>query len=343
MIIGVLVGLCFEVWAVYWILREGDFMGLIWSLLATIIVRFVYYANNYIISFWRILIIFIIIPILAFIVRQYIRKESTQKKIKLRKAIYPGTNHKDLGLRKLINLRSIFEPKEIIGESNVSNMVKPIFDSAFAICREFGFEENGYFNYHYKNKIIDIYHLHQDKSELDSFSPGKTCVVNYKGTRVFDCTIRMSGSIKLETYIHGDWENYFNLLKKRIKDNTNASALCERIYKLMMNRTGVSQLAIVKKDSYAKAPEFNKIYNKYTYTFTDNDIEIVFFTTDNDIIGSAVKIKYKNEEVFDAIHYRPKYCTKTTPYSTNTRCNQYKRGQWERYLEEVFEKYEVHT
>ena len=230
-------------------------------------------------------------------------------------------------------------PKEFIGKSEVSNKIKPIFDSAFAICREFGFEEYGYFNYHYKDKIIDIFHINQNNSELDAFSPGKQVAVNYKGNMVFDCTIRMDGSIKLTKFENGEWKKYFNALENKIQNNIDASRLCTKVYSLMMNKIVFAKLATVKKDSYAKPPEFDKLYNKYTYTFNDDIIEIECATTDNDIIGSAVKIKYKNEEVFDATHYRPNYCTNATPYSTNTRCNLYKRGIWEDYVKELEKKY----
>ena len=99
MIIGILVGLGFEGWSVYCLLSEGDFMCLIWSLLATIIVRFVFYANNRKASFWFILVVFLVIPILAYIVKQYLKKESTQQKMKICKSIHSGANTKSVDLK----------------------------------------------------------------------------------------------------------------------------------------------------------------------------------------------------------------------------------------------------
>lgn len=101
---------------------------------------------------------------------------------------------------------SLFSKAEKINASELSDQIKPVFVTAYNICREFGFEEGKYFNYQYKDKSITIRHSCLENTEtVDAFSPGEMVCIDYKGHCVFDCTIKLNGNIKSKVFEAGDY------------------------------------------------------------------------------------------------------------------------------------------
>ena len=231
----------------------------------------------------------------------------------------------------------LFRREEKIYTSELSDRIKPIFVDAYHICIEFGFEEGKYFNYRYKDKSIIISHSCLDNGEkVEPFSSGKKVYIVYKGCCVFDCMIKLNGDIKLNVFETGEWTNYFSLLEERRKLTLSARTLLSELYKY-----GDSLFAIGRG---GKVPGVNS----YTYSFSDRGISISYDQdlygswkyADNEIVvkfdrnekknvASAAVIIYKGKKVFDAVHFFPSI---HRPHSSNTKCNVYKKGNWEQYL-----------
>ncbi len=225
--------------------------------------------------------------------------------------------------------------KETIFNSKLSEKVRPVFEDAYAICAEFGSEEGKYYDYRYKNKIIDVTHT-SFGDNINAFGSGKEVTIVFKEKPVFDCTIKTNGTIVLKLFEAGDWENYFEVLKKRVRDTKDASKMCSELYALMSD-PGLKNIVSKRESYFHKPPNYNKRYIKDEYTYKDGRIEIVFLR-DDDTVASSAKIRYRGREVFDAVHHYP---SDRRPQSSNTRCDLYKRGEWENYIRELKAKYNV--
>lgn len=230
----------------------------------------------------------------------------------------------------------LFSKSEKINASELSDRIKPIFVSAYEICREFGFEEGKYFNYTYKDKTIIIRHSCLEKNKtIDAFSPGKTVNIDYKGRCVFDCTIMLNGDIKSKIFETGEWTRYFSLLEEMRKTTLSARNLLNSLYEF-----GDNHLFAIGRDK--KVPgansngySFNNGKISITYdlyggwTFADNKIKVKFDRNEKRNVASAAVITYMREIVFDAVHFFP---SNQRPFSSNTNCKVYKRGNWEKHL-----------
>ncbi len=229
-----------------------------------------------------------------------------------------------------------FSKAEKINASELSDRIKPIFVTAYDICREFGVEEGKYFNYQYRDNSIIIRHscLENNKS-VDAFSPGKFVHIDYKGRCVFDCTIRLNGDIKSKVFETGEWTKYFSLLEEQRKTNISARTLLSTLYEF-----GGNHLFAIGRDR--KVPGANSngyslnngqisiTYNLYGgWTFVDNKMKVKFDRDEKKNVASAAVVTFLGEIVFEAVHFFP---SNQRPFSSNTNCKVYKKGNWEKHL-----------
>lgn len=233
----------------------------------------------------------------------------------------------------------LFSKSEMINASELSNRIKPIFVTAYDICREFGFEEGKYFNFLYKDKTITINHSCLENSKtVDAFSPGKYVHIEYKGHCVFDCTIKLNGTIKSKVFEAGEWTSYFSLLNNQIRANLSATKLLNELYLF-----GGNDLFAIGRDRLVPGANTNgysfnngKIsitYDLYSgWTYADNKMKIKFDRNEKKRVASAAVITYMGKIVFNAVHFFP---SNTRPFSSGTKCKVYKNGNWEKHLSDA--------
>ena len=65
------------------------------------------------------------------------------------------------------------------------------------------------------------------------------------------------------------------------------------------------------------------------WTFADNEMKVKFERDEKKNVASAAVITFMGEIVFNAIHFFP---SNQRPYSSNTNCEVYKKGNWEKHL-----------
>ena len=228
-----------------------------------------------------------------------------------------------------------------INASELSNQIKPIFESVYSICREFGYEDGEYCNFLYKDQNIIIRHSPIKNGTSDAFGPGNQVRVEYKGQCVFNCLIKLNGDIKLIIFESGEWKRHFVFLEDTLKLTLLAREKLEQYYKL--NRIFYS---IAQKNAQNKGVK-NISYNYYRncsfnagkckvnydiengYLFTDDKIKVDFRRDEKKNVASAAVITFKGKIVFNAVHFFP---SNQRPFSSNTRCRVFERGEWEEYL-----------
>lgn len=227
---------------------------------------------------------------------------------------------------------------EKVNASELSAKVQPIYESAYAICREFGCEEGSYFNYRYADQNIRIQHSNENGAD-DAFSPGKHVYVEYRGRCVFDCIIKQNGDIKSKVFESGEWTNYFSSLERAVKLTLLARKKLEEYYKFSdifytvvrknsPNRN-TGNISIYRDCSFS-AGKFKINYDiERGYTFADDKIKIKFDRDEKKNVASAAVITFEGKMMFDAVHFFP---SKERPFSSNTRCKVFERGEWEEYL-----------
>ena len=230
----------------------------------------------------------------------------------------------------------LFGRAEKINASELSDRVKPIFVAAYDICREFGSEDAGYFNYQYKETSILIRHSCLEKSQTaDAFSPGKAVSIDYKGHCVFDCIIKLNGDIKSKVFETGEWTRYLSALEGVRERAISARNLLSTLYEF-----GGNHLFAIGRDRKVPGANANgyscnngKIritYDPYGgWTFADGKLEVKFDRNEKKRVASAAVITFMGEIVFRAVHFFP---SKQRPFSSNTNCEVYKRGSWEEHL-----------
>lgn len=236
-----------------------------------------------------------------------------------------------------------FTKSEKINASKLSEQFKPIFEIAYAICREFGNEEGRYFNYRYKDQTIDIRHSNEGGSEVDAYSLGKHVYVEYKGRCVFDCFIKLNGDIKSKVFETGEWEKYFSALERTRKFTLLARNLLEKYYTV---RNTFYELARDKKINVRDYRRYSYSDGKFqvsyelegSYTFSDGVIKIDFVRNEQKNVASAAVITFNGKVVFDAVHFFP---SKQRPYSSNTRCKVFESGEWEKYLDDALSSFKA--
>lgn len=134
---------------------------------------------------------------------------------------------------------------------------------------------------------------------------------------------------------------FFSLEEKR-KTTISAKELLNTLYGFGGNYL----FAIVrnKKVSGANGYSFNNgkisiIYDFYGgWTFADNKIKIEFERNEKKNVASAAVITFMGEIVFNAVHFFP---SNQRPFSSNTKCRAYKKGNWEEYLEDAMNNIKV--
>lgn len=236
-----------------------------------------------------------------------------------------------------------FAKSEKINASKLSDQIKPIFEIAYAICREFGREEGTYFNYRYKDQIIDIRHSNEGGSEPDAYSTGKHVSVEYKGRCVFDCLIKLNGDIKSKVFETGEWEKYFSALDRTRKVTLLARNMLEKYYSTRntffeMARDKKIHVADYRRYSYTDG-RFKVNYElEGSYLFSDGVAKIDFVRNEKNNVASAAVITFKGKVVFDAVHFFP---SKQRPYSSNTHCKVFENGEWEKYLDNAISSFKA--
>lgn len=236
-----------------------------------------------------------------------------------------------MGIIELLNKNT----NNQINNSELSNKVQPIFMDAFSICKEFGFERQS-FEWNYRNKIIDICCC-ISKDSLKAFDIGTQVIITFKSREVFNCIIKKNGRIDLKKNESGDWQEYFNVLKKRVATTLAARNLLSTLYEF-----GGNHLYAIGRDrkvpgAKAEGYSFNNgrisiTYNLYPYDnwiFTDNRIKVKFDRNEKKNVASSAIITFMGETVFDAVHFFP---SRQRPFSSNTKCKLYKKGNWEKHL-----------
>ena len=223
----------------------------------------------------------------------------------------------------------------LINVSDVSSRIKPVFEGAYSVCREFGHRDGNTANIYYSNKLINIRHNYLGGS-MDAFSPGKSVEISFKGNPVFACTFRKDGNIFLEREEKGDWKEYFRVLQSRVKKTIQARYICLDVYQLVeaLHSKGY---ASSEYSVYRTPPDYSLERRRYHYTFSDRDIVIHLFHDDTKVASSA-KIVYKGKEVFNATHYYP---DPLRMFSSNTRCDLYIRGAWENSFSSIKNRYHL--
>lgn len=236
-------------------------------------------------------------------------------------------------------IMGLFSKSEMINASELSNRIKPFFITAYDICREFGFEEGKYFNYQYKDKTITICHSCLDNNKtIDAFSPGKTVHIDYKGRCVFDCTIKLNGTIKSKVFETGEWISYFSLLKEMRETTISARDLLSTLYEF-----GGNHLFAIGRDRKVPGANINGYsfnngrisitYDLYKgWMYADKKMKVKFDRNEEKNVASAAVITFMGDIVFNAVHFFP---SNKRPFSSNTKCKVYKRGNWEKYLADV--------
>lgn len=230
----------------------------------------------------------------------------------------------------------LFWKSEKINASELSNRIKPIFVTAYNICREFGIEEGKYFNYQYKDNSIIIRHSCLENSRTaDAFSPGKYVYIVYKGRCVFDCIIKLNGDIKLKVLEAGEWIKYLFLLKEVRETTISAKNLLSSLYEF-----GGKYLFAIGRDRKVAGANSNgytfnngKVSINYDlssgWTFEDSKMKVKFDRNEKKNVASAAVITFMGDTVFDAVHFFP---SNQRPFSSNTNCKVYKKGSWENHL-----------
>ncbi len=232
-----------------------------------------------------------------------------------------------------------FKKAEKINASKLSDRVRPIYEQAYGVCREFGREEGQYFNYRYKDQNIDIRHYNEGGSEVDAFSLGKCVHIEYKGYCVFDCKIKLNGVIKLKVSDGGEWKKYLSSLEFTRKATLTARDRLEVYYKsrdVFYTAARDKKIGNVDWRGYTfNDGRFQITYElEGSYTFSDGVISINFIRNEKKNISSAAIIKFNGKVVFEATHYFP---DRQRPYSSHTYCKVFESGEWDKYLLNAFD------
>lgn len=239
-----------------------------------------------------------------------------------------------------------FSKAEKINASELSDRIKPIFISAHDICSEFGFEEGKCFCYQYRDNSMIIRHSCLENSKTaDAFSPGKTVCIDYKGRCVFDCTIKLNGDIKSKAFETGEWTKYFSSLEEKRERTISARNLLSTLFEFRGNL-----LFAIGRDN--KAPGSNS--NGYSinnrgiritcdlyanqWTISDNVMCVKFERNEKKNVASSAVISFRGEIVFNAVHFFP---SNQRPFSSNTKCEVYIKGNWEKYLTDAMSNVKV--
>ncbi len=239
-----------------------------------------------------------------------------------------------------------FNKAEKINTSPLSDRIKPVFETAYAICREFGHEEGGYFTYRYKDQIINILHSQVKDGGTDAFCPGRQVRVEYKGRCVFDCLIKLNGDIKSVVFESGEWQRYFAALENTRKTTllardrlTQYYKFSEIFYTIARINTKSGRMATPNdfRDRSFNTGQYKVHYDiDRGYIFSDGIINVKFDRDEKKNVASAAVITYNGKVVFNAVHFFP---SRQRPFSSNTRCKVFDRGEWEKHLDAAISRF----